>query len=42
MTGGHLIDNPGAFVAVIKAKSPTKAAHRGGARPDLRELFRQC
>jgi hypothetical protein len=28
--------------AVIKAKSPTKAAHCGGARPDPRELFRQC
>jgi hypothetical protein len=35
-----VIDGPQMFVAVIKAKSPTRAAQRGGARPDPRELFR--
>jgi MarR family transcriptional regulator for hemolysin len=35
-----VIDGPQMFVAVIKAKSPTRAAQRGGASPDPRELFR--
>jgi hypothetical protein len=38
---GIVIDSPKMFLAIIKAKSPTRAAQRGGARPDPRELFRQ-